>query len=61
MKNRGLANENCKENSLINSDGGCNRDEQPICIMPIKGKPYRHQIKAFNFAMGMFGMRIKDD
>ena len=31
-------------------------DEVPIVPMPIKVKPYQHQIRAFNFAMKMFGI-----
>ena len=31
-------------------------DETPIVPMPIKAKPYQHQIRAFNFAMKMFGI-----
>lgn len=31
------------------------KDEEPICKMPIKVKPYKHQINAFNFAMRLFG------
>jgi len=26
-------------------------DETPICSMPIKAKPYKHQVRAFNFAL----------
>ena len=31
-------------------------NETPIIPMPIKAKPYQHQIRAFNFAMKMFGV-----
>lgn len=30
-------------------------DEKPICLMPIRAAPYKHQIRAFNFAMQIFG------
>lgn len=30
-------------------------DEQPLRTMPIKAKPYKHQVKAFNFAMSLYG------
>ena len=31
-------------------------DEEPIVPMPIKAKPYQHQIRAFNFALRLFGI-----
>ena len=31
-------------------------NEVPIVPMPIKAKPYQHQVRAFNFAMKMFGI-----
>ena len=30
-------------------------DETHIRKMPIKAKPYKHQVRAFNFAMRLFG------
>jgi hypothetical protein len=30
-------------------------DEPPAMNMPIKAKPYRHQVAAFNFALRVFG------
>ena len=31
-------------------------DEEPIVPMPIHAKPYQHQIRAFNFALRLFGI-----
>jgi hypothetical protein len=33
-----------------------NAEKLPIAPMPIKGKPYRHQIQAFNFVCRLFGL-----
>ena len=30
-------------------------DEEPIVRMPIKVQPYKHQVRAFNFALRLFG------
>ena len=30
--------------------------EEPILPMPIKATPYQHQIRAFNFALRLFGI-----
>lgn len=30
-------------------------DEDPIVRMPIKVQPYKHQVRAFNFALRLFG------
>ena len=30
-------------------------DEEPITRMPIKVQPYKHQVRAFNFALRLFG------
>ena len=30
------------------------KDEKPVIPMPLKAKPYKHQIQAFNFAIKMF-------
>lgn len=30
-------------------------DEEPIVGMPIKVQPYKHQVRAFNFALRLFG------
>ena len=32
------------------------KDEKPVIPMPIKAKPYKHQIQAFNYAIKMFGL-----
>lgn len=32
------------------------RDPSPLLPMPIKALPYRHQIEAFNFVCGLFGL-----
>lgn len=31
-------------------------DEVPILPMPIKAKPYQHQVRAYNFALRTFGI-----
>ena len=31
-------------------------DVRPALPMPIKATPYRHQIEAFNFVCGLFGL-----
>ena len=31
-------------------------DPQPLVPMPIRATPYRHQIEAFNFVCGLFGL-----
>ena len=31
-------------------------DENPILPMPIKATPYQHQIRAYNFALRLFGI-----
>lgn len=31
-------------------------DLRPALPMPIKATPYRHQIEAFNFVCGLFGL-----
>ena len=31
-------------------------DETAILPMPIKATPYHHQIRAYNFALGLFGL-----
>jgi hypothetical protein len=33
-----------------------NAKAQPIISMPIKGRPYKHQIRAFNFICSLFGL-----
>jgi hypothetical protein len=38
------------QDSLINAKA------QPIVSMPIKGRPYKHQIRAFNFICSLFGL-----
>ena len=32
------------------------KDETPIIPMPIKAAPYQHQIRAYNFALRLFGI-----
>lgn len=32
------------------------KDEKPIVPMPIKATPYQHQIRAYNFALRLFGI-----
>ena len=36
---------------------GAHEEVRPVLPMPIKATPYRHQIEAFNFACGLFGLR----
>ncbi len=31
-------------------------DEVPLIPMPIKAKPYQHQVRAYNFALRRFGL-----
>ena len=31
-------------------------DEKPIIPMPIKATPYQHQVRAYNFALRLFGI-----
>lgn len=31
-------------------------DEDPLIPMPIKAKPYQHQVRAYNFALRTFGI-----
>lgn len=31
-------------------------DPQPVVPMPIRATPYRHQVEAFNFVCGLFGL-----
>ena len=31
-------------------------DEVPLIPMPIKAKPYQHQVRAYNFALRLFGI-----
>jgi hypothetical protein len=35
--------------------------EKPIVPMPIKAKPYQHQVKAFNFALRTLGVGGNDE
>lgn len=48
-----LGAELCEElRAFVRTD--CNNDitdETPVCEMPIKATPYKHQVRAFNFAM----------
>ena len=32
------------------------KDEKPIVTMPIKATPYQHQVRAYNFALRLFGI-----
>lgn len=31
-------------------------EPRPLLPMPIRAKPYRHQVEAFNFVCGRFGL-----
>ena len=35
---------------------GAHEEVRPVLPMPIRATPYRHQIEAFNFACGLFGL-----
>ena len=35
---------------------GVHEEVRPVLPMPIRATPYRHQIEAFNFACGLFGL-----
>lgn len=37
------------------------KTEKPILPMPIKAKPYQHQVKAFNFALKVLGIGGSND
>jgi len=32
------------------------KDEKPLLPMPIKATPYQHQVRAYNFALRLFGI-----
>ena len=47
------------EKNLISApetDDELEKDEKPIVPMPIKAKPYQHQVRAYNFALRRFGI-----
>ena len=47
------------ENNLIfptQTDEELEKLEKPIVPMPIKATPYQHQIRAYNFALRLFGI-----
>ena len=47
------------EKNLISTpkpDDELEKDEKPIVPMPIKATPYQHQIRAYNFALRLFGI-----
>ena len=47
------------ENDLISAPengDALEKDEKPIVPMPIKATPYQHQIRAYNFALRLFGV-----
>lgn len=35
---------------------GAHEEVRPVLPMPIHATPYQHQIEAFNFACGLFGL-----
>lgn len=40
--------------AIVIADAESN-DEQPLMPMPIRASPYRHQVRAYNFALKIFG------
>ena len=44
------------EGLLDSEDQQVQEPEEPILPMPIKATPYQHQIRAFNFALRLFGI-----
>ena len=47
------------EKNLISTpetDDALEKDEKPIVPMPIKATPYQHQVRAYNFALRLFGI-----
>ena len=42
--------------SAPENDDALEKDEKPIVPMPIKATPYQHQIRAYNFALRLFGI-----
>lgn len=47
------------EKNLISApetDDALEKDEKPIVPMPIKATPYQHQVRAYNFALRLFGI-----
>jgi hypothetical protein len=45
--------------SETNKNRKSESDIKPVVRMPIRAKPYKHQIAAFNFAMKIFGETAK--
>lgn len=45
-----------KDGGYKMQDSTNNAKTQPIISMPIKGRPYKHQIRAFNFICSLFGL-----
>ena len=47
------------EKNLITApetEAALEKDEKPIVPMPIKATPYQHQVRAYNFALRLFGI-----
>lgn len=45
-----------KDGGYKMQDSMNNTKTQPIISMPIKGRPYKHQIRAYNFICSLFGL-----
>jgi hypothetical protein len=45
-----------KDGGYKMQDSMSNAKVQQIIPMPIKGRPYKHQIRAFNFICSLFGL-----
>ena len=41
---------------LLDTGDSLEKDEKPIVPMPIKATPYQHQVRAYNFALQLFGI-----
>ena len=42
--------------SPVQTGDALEKDEKPIVPMPIKATPYQHQVRAYNFALRLFGI-----
>ena len=45
-----------KDGGYKMQDSMNNAKTQSIISMPVKGRPYKHQIRAFNFICSLFGL-----
>jgi SNF2 family DNA or RNA helicase len=45
--------------AMLKTNAACDAPKSPVTQMPIKVKPYTHQVNAFNFAIGLVGEERK--